>query len=84
MEENQVPLFMGSNIISGRYKLFVLLWFHEDTGTPLTSHKMSKISSISQMTSDPKNKGALFSSTFKVEDNKVTLFLGPDIIWGRS
>ena len=48
-----------------------------------TSHKMSKSSYLPQMTSIPKNKGTLFSSTFKLKENKVTLFFGLDIIWGR-
>ena len=42
--------------------------------TPLTSHKMSKSSYLPQMTSDPKNKGTLFSSTLKVEEGKVHSF----------
>ena len=34
VEENKVPLFFGSDIIWGRYKLFVILWFHEDKENP--------------------------------------------------
>ena len=52
----------------------VILSFHEDTGKPLRSHKMTKSSYLPQMTSDPKNKGTLFSSTLKVEEMKVHLF----------
>ena len=52
----------------------VILLFHEHTGKPLTSQKMTKCSYRPQMTSDQKNKGTLFSSTLKVEDKKVLLF----------
>ena len=34
VEENKVPLFFGSDIIGGRYELFVILWFHENTVNP--------------------------------------------------
>ena len=49
LKKIKVPLFFGSDIIWGRYKLFVILWFHEDTGKTLTSNKMSKNSYLSQM-----------------------------------
>ena len=52
----------------------VILLFDEGIGKPLTSPKMTKRSYLPQMTSDPKNKGTLFSSTLKVEDKKVLLF----------
>ena len=52
----------------------ILLLFHEETRLPLKSDKMTKRSYLTQMTSDQKNKGTLFSSTFKVEDKKVPLF----------
>ena len=52
----------------------VSLSFHEDTGKPLRGHKMTKSSYLPQMTPNKKNKGTLFSSTFKVEDKKVCLF----------
>ena len=58
----------------------VILLFHGDAGKPLRSHKMTKSSYLPQMMSDPKNKGTLFSSTFKVKDKKVTLFFLPNII----
>ena len=48
--------------------------FHEGPGKPLTSKKMTKSSYLPQITSDPKNKGTLFSSTLKVEEKKVLLF----------
>ena len=51
----------------------IIVLFHEETGQPLTSHKMTKSSYLTEMTSDKKNKGTLFPSTFKVEDNKVHL-----------
>ena len=41
---------------------------------------MSKSSYLTQMTSDPKNKGTLFPSTLKVEGNNVPLFFGSDVI----
>ena len=53
-----------------------ILSFHEDTENPLRSPKMTKSSYLPQMTSNPKNKGTLFSSTLKVEDNEVFLFFG--------
>ena len=31
--------------------------------------------------SPPKNKGTLFSPTFKIEENKVPLFFGLEIKW---
>ena len=52
----------------------LVLLFHEDTGKPLRGNKMTKSSYLPQMTSNPKNKGTLFSSTFEVEENKVPLF----------
>ena len=52
----------------------ILLLFHEETRLPLTSDKMTKRSYLTQMTSDQKNKGTLFSSTFEVEDKEVPLF----------
>ena len=51
-----------------------ILLFQEETGLPLKSHKMTKSSYLPQMTSDQKNNGTLFSSTFKVEDKKLHLF----------
>ena len=52
----------------------VSLSFNEDAGKLLRGHKMTKRSYLPQMTSNKKNKGTLFSSTFKVEDKKVHLF----------
>ena len=48
--------------------------------TRLTSHTMSKSSYLHQMTSDPKNKGILFSSTLKVGEIKVDLFSWSEFI----
>ena len=45
--------------------------FTKIPGNPLTSHKMSKSSYLTQMTSDPKNKDTLFSSTLKVKENNM-------------
>ena len=33
------------------------------------------------LTSNPKNKGTLFSSIFKVREHKVSLFLGLEVKW---
>ena len=33
------------------------------------------------MTFNPKNKDTLFSRTFKIEENKVLLFFGLEVIW---
>ena len=52
----------------------VILLFNEGIIKPLTSKKMTKSSNLPQMTSNQKNKGTLFSSTLKVEENKVLLF----------
>jgi hypothetical protein len=49
-------------------------------GNPLTKHKLSKSPYLTQMTSDPKNKGTLFHSTLKVEEINLQLFFGSDII----
>ena len=57
-----------------------ILLFHEDTRKPLRSHKMTKSSYFPQMMSDPKNKGTLFPLTLKVDEKKVPLFFGLDII----
>ena len=48
--------------------------------TPLTSYEMSKSSYLPQMTSNPKNKGTLFSLTLKVEEGKVHLFSLSELI----
>ena len=40
---------------------------------------MTKSSYLPQMMSNQKNKGTLFSSTFKVEDKKVHLFFYLDV-----
>ena len=45
-----------------------------------TNHKMSKRLYLPQMTSDPKNKGTLLSSTLKVGEIKVHLFSWSEII----
>ena len=58
----------------------IILSFHEDTRKPLRSKKMTNSSYLPQMTLNPKNKGSLFSSTFKVEDNKVLLFSWSEVI----
>ena len=52
-----------------------ILLFHEGPGKPLTSKKRTKSSYLPQIMSDPKNKGTLFSSTLKVEEKKVLLFV---------
>ena len=52
----------------------LILLFHLDTGKLLRSHKMTKSSYLTQMTSNQRNEGTLFSSTLKVEENKVLLF----------
>ena len=74
VEEGKVLSFSWSEfiLVSNGYCYFVVSW---DTGKPLRSHKMTKGSYLPQMTPNPKNKGTLFSSTFKVEDRKVGLFL---------
>ena len=61
----------------------VILSFQEDTGKTLRIHKMKKSLYLPQMLSNPKNKGTLFSSTFKVENIKVHLFFRSDVILGR-
>ena len=53
--------------------VMAILLFHEGTRQPLTSNKMKK-AQISLEWPRIKNKGTLFSSTFKVEDKKVQLF----------
>ena len=55
-------------------RFMIILSFHEDSTKPLRSHKMIKGLYLHQMTSNPKNKGTLFSSTFKVEEKNVHLF----------
>ena len=50
------------------------LLFNEGTWKPLTSQKLKKCSYLPQMLPDPKSKSTLFSSTLKVEDEKVLLF----------
>ena len=52
----------------------VILSFHEDTRDSLMIHKMKKSSSLPQMASDEKKEVTLFSSTLKVEENKVLYF----------
>ena len=59
---------------SWSWGVMVILLFHEDTGKPLRSHKMTNSSYLPQMMLNPKNKGTLFSSTLKVEEKKVHLF----------
>ena len=49
----------------------------------ITNHKMSKSSYLPRMMSDLKSKGTLFSSTLKVEENKVSLYFWSDVIWER-
>ena len=61
-------------------ELWYFCCFMKIPENPLISKKISKSSYLSQMTSDIKIKGKLFSSTFKVEENKVTLFFRSDVI----
>ena len=62
--------------------VMVILWFHENTRKSLRRHKMKKNSYLPQMTSIPKNKGTLFSSTLKVEKGKVHVFSWSEFILG--
>ena len=54
----------------------IILLFHEDTAKTLRSRNMTKSLYLHQMKSNPKNKGTLFSSTFKVEEKNVPLLFG--------
>ena len=58
----------------------IILSLHEDTAKPLRTHKMKKSLYLPQMMLGQKNKGTLFSSTLKVEENKVPLFFLFDVI----
>ena len=74
-EENKGPLFFCSNIRLLRYELLLLCqnvcsYVHYQVTNP----KMSKSSYLHQITSDPKNKGTLFSPTSKVVESKMHLF----------
>ena len=59
---------------SPTWLVMVILLFHEGARKLITSHKTTKSSYLPHMTSDPKNEGTSFSSTFKVEEKKVLLF----------
>ena len=66
-----MALFFGSDIIWGRYKPFVILWFvgvfrylHETTIRPL----------LSIMNSNHENKCTFVSPTFKVEEKNAFIF----------
>ena len=50
------------------------LLFSVDTKHFPANHKRTKRLYFTQMTSTKKNKGTLFSSTFKVKEYKVNLF----------
>jgi len=59
----------------------IILLFHEDTVKTLRSCNMTQSLYLHQIKSNPKNKGTLFSSTFKVEEKNVHLFF---LIGGQS
>ena len=71
VEEVKVHSFSWSEIILVSYGNFDASWTYQKTPnqsqTTISSH-------LPQITSNPKNKGTLSSSSVKVEDKKVPLF----------
>ena len=73
VEEKKVPLFFWLEAPGLRYGNFIIFMI---TKTQSRTKKMRKWPYLSPGASNPKNKGTFFSSTFKVEENKVPLFFG--------
>ena len=65
---------------SSSWWVIVILSFYEGTRKPHASHKMTINSYLRQIKSDPKNKGTLYSSTLKVGEINVDLFLWSELI----
>merc|ERR1711984_20703 len=73
VEESKVPLFFGLEAPGQIYGpfLFFLIWLQI-----IAFIKMKKWPYLSPEVPNPKNKGTLFSSTFKVGEKKLPLFFG--------
>ena len=80
VKESKVPLFFGLEAPGQIYGplLFFLIWLQI-----VTFIKMRKWPYLSPEVPNPKNKGTLFASTFKVEEGKVTSDLHLEAIWLR-
>ena len=72
VEESKLQLFLWSEVILVSYDH---LWFTKDTGYPIASTLMTKSSYLTYIKFDTKDKDTLFSSTLKVEESKVHIFL---------
>ena len=76
-EENNMPLFFGSEFILVSYGDFVVSGRYHKTPHNLN---MKNSSYLPQITSDLKNKVTLFSSTLKVDENNLPLIFISDVI----
>ena len=77
VEENKVPFFF--DIMQTWWVMAIFFAYMLMAKHLITNHKKNtKGPYFPYMTSDEKNEYTLFSSTFKVEENKVPLFLWSD------